>query len=271
MTHPHGLRLVPPTPPSIVLGRSAVLLSPRQPRLRVMTAGENAFGTDWGRTLAKRSDEFLSHRSAASLIEHLTAECHHVALVGISTRRETGLLERIAATAEQVRHRLILVAPTVSEDLTKRLLSAGVDDFVTAATSVDEVTVRLELRMLKSYGAVLPRARELDTSLEQPRYIAGSGAEATDQTQRVSFSPIESRLYALFARRFGDALSREEILRVVWDRSMRNAKTSNIVDVYVRYLRVKLERVAPHLKIVTVRDVGYGMCEQTSVGLGPRI
>jgi DNA-binding response OmpR family regulator len=234
-----------------------------------MTAGEEAFGADWRRTLAMRSDEFLSHRSAESLVEHLAVECRYVGLVGINARTEPNLFESIAAAAEPVRRRLILVAPKVSEGLTTRLLSVG--DFVTAATSVDEVTVRLDLRTLKSCGAVLPRAPELDASLEQARYVPSSGVETTDQAHGVKFSPIESRLYALFAQRFGEAVSREEILHAVWDRAIQHAKTSNIVDVYVRYLRVKLERAAPHLKIMTVRDVGYGMCEKTSVLASPRL
>ena len=52
-------------------------------------------------------------------------------------------------------------------------------------------------------------------------------------------------------------LDRQTILNRIWGRGIGDEPTSNIVDVYVRYLRVKLAKVAPSLVITTVRHVGY--------------
>ena len=260
MTRPHALRLVPLAQPAAALHLSTALKWPEL-RLRVMTSEEEPFGTEWRRALEKHSADFVRYRSSAVLLEHLAAECRYVGLVGIGPNTESNVFENIAATAEPVRRRLVLVASAVSEHLANRLHRVGVGDFVTTATSVDEVIVRLELQTLRLSGAKLPRASEIDATPEQTQCGLSIDAEATGQAHRVKLSPIESRLYALFARRFAEAISREEILRVVRDRETRHAKNSNIVDVYVRYLRVKLARAAPHLKIATVRDVGYGMCD----------
>ena len=49
----------------------------------------------------------------------------------------------------------------------------------------------------------------------------------------------------------------------VWDRGADAEASSNIADVYVRYLRVKLAKVAPWLTIRTVRCVGYVLEQRT--------
>ena len=71
----------------------------------------------------------------------------------------------------------------------------------------------------------------------------------------MDLSPREYALLELFVRRAGDVLTRTEIIERVWDWAYDG--TSNVVDVYVRYLRTKL---APHPsapRIETARGVGY--------------
>jgi two-component system response regulator ArlR len=70
-------------------------------------------------------------------------------------------------------------------------------------------------------------------------------------------SEREFLLYTLLAERIGTPVSRDEILRRVWGGERDTRSASNVVDVYVRYLRLKLSRVAPHLVIEAVRYVGY--------------
>ncbi|MGH7620030.1 MAG: winged helix-turn-helix domain-containing protein, partial [Gemmatimonadaceae bacterium] len=63
--------------------------------------------------------------------------------------------------------------------------------------------------------------------------------------------------YDILSQRFGSVVRRAEILSRIWGRGTNAEPSSNIVDVYVRYLRVKLAQVAPSLVITTVRHVGY--------------
>ena len=71
----------------------------------------------------------------------------------------------------------------------------------------------------------------------------------------ISLSSKEFALLELLLRRKGDVLSRTEILEHVWDFAFDG--TSNVVDVYVRYLREKVDRPFGRDAIETVRGSGY--------------
>jgi two-component system OmpR family response regulator len=71
----------------------------------------------------------------------------------------------------------------------------------------------------------------------------------------VELSPREFALLDYFMRRPGDVLRRTEILDHVWDFGYDG--TSNVVDVYVRYLRRRLDQAGCPDAIETVRGVGY--------------
>jgi two-component system OmpR family response regulator len=71
----------------------------------------------------------------------------------------------------------------------------------------------------------------------------------------VHLSAKEFALLETFMRRPGHALSRERLLDHVWDYEYE--RRSNIVDVYVRYLREKVDRPFGTESIETVRGVGY--------------
>jgi two-component system OmpR family response regulator len=71
----------------------------------------------------------------------------------------------------------------------------------------------------------------------------------------VELSPKEFALLELFMRHPGEVLSRTEMLEHVWDFAYDG--TSNVIDVYVRYLREKIDRPFGRESIETVRGVGY--------------
>jgi two-component system OmpR family response regulator len=77
----------------------------------------------------------------------------------------------------------------------------------------------------------------------------------------VELSPREFALLDYFMRRPGDVLSRSDILDHVWDYAYDG--TSNVVDVYVRYLRARLAEVDADDLFETVRGVGYRLTART--------
>ena len=130
-----------------------------------------------------------------------------------------------------------------------RGLDVGADDYLVKPFAFAELSARL--RALARRGAP-----------ERPTILA-AGALTIDPATRavevgglpLSLSPREYALLELFVRRAGDVLTRTEIIERVWDWAYDG--TSNVVDVYVRYLRTKL---APHPsapRIETARGVGY--------------
>jgi two-component system OmpR family response regulator len=71
----------------------------------------------------------------------------------------------------------------------------------------------------------------------------------------IQLSPKEFALFELFLRHPGAVLTRSQILEAAWDFAYDG--TSNVVDVYVRYLREKIDRPFGRETIETVRGVGY--------------
>jgi DNA-binding response OmpR family regulator len=77
--------------------------------------------------------------------------------------------------------------------------------------------------------------------------------------QRIDLAPKEWALLELFMRHPDQVLSRAQILGHVWDYSFDTG--SNVVDVYVGYLRRKLDRPGLPPMVETVRGAGYRMVD----------
>jgi two-component system response regulator MprA len=75
----------------------------------------------------------------------------------------------------------------------------------------------------------------------------------------IYFSNTEFALMELLASRAGDTVSKKEILQKVWDED--DYRDPNLVEVYIGYLRNKLEQAGMPRMIQTVRGVGYRLEE----------
>jgi DNA-binding response OmpR family regulator len=75
--------------------------------------------------------------------------------------------------------------------------------------------------------------------------------------EALRLTPLEGRLYETLAHRPGQLVSRPFILSRVWGRTTNDRSGSNILEVYLRYLRRKLAVYSPNLMIQTVRGRGY--------------
>ena len=132
-------------------------------------------------------------------------------------------------------------------------LDAGADDYLTKPFSFAELLARL--RALARRGAV-ERPTELvvgDLRLDPARRRAWRGEH------EIGLSPKEFALLEAFMRRPGEVLSRLQLLEHAWDFAYENR--SNVVDVYVRYLREKIDRPFGADSLETVRGVGYRLRE----------
>jgi len=128
-------------------------------------------------------------------------------------------------------------------------LDAGGDDYLVKPFSFDELLARL-------------RALTRRAPVERPSTLAVGDLRLDPAAHRAWRGDAELRLsskqFALlevFMRRPGQALSRLQLLNSAWD--MAYDGHSNIVDVYVRYLREKIDRPFGLHSIETVRRVGY--------------
>ncbi|MEZ4744226.1 MAG: response regulator transcription factor [Bdellovibrionota bacterium] len=143
---------------------------------------------------------------------------------------------------------LILTARDASEDVVKGL-DGGADDYLTKPFSLDEVMARVRaLLRRKSLGA--------DPIIKAgPLRIDPSRREVTLDGIKIDLTAKEYALLEYFARNAGSVLSRTQLSEHVWDINFE--PTSNVVDVYVGYLRAKLDKAFNKPMIKTVRGHGY--------------
>ncbi len=143
---------------------------------------------------------------------------------------------------------IMLTARDAVED-TVAGLDTGATDYVTKPFSFDELTARIRAhlrRPAQTESTVLSAAGiEMDLLSRDVRYAGRS----------VRLSAREFELLAYFLRHPGQVLSREQILSAVWGYDFDPG--TNVVEVYVGYLRRKLGSDGQPAPIETMRSVGY--------------
>ena len=147
---------------------------------------------------------------------------------------------------------LMLTARDAVEDRVAGL-DGGADDYLTKPFSFSELVARL--RALARRGAI-----------EKPTVLTVGDLALDPATHRVwrgdsevHLSAKEFALLETFMRRPGQVLSRYQLLEHAWDYEYENR--SNVIDVYVRYLREKVDRPFDVESIETVRGAGYRLRE----------
>jgi two-component system OmpR family response regulator len=143
---------------------------------------------------------------------------------------------------------LMLTARDAVEDRV-RGLDGGADDYLIKPFSLAELTARL--RALARRGPVeRPAVLEVgDLRLDPATRVVYRG------DTEIELSAREFALLETFMRRPGQVLTQMQLLESVWD--LGYEQRSNVVEVYVRYLREKIDRPFGVRSIETVRGAGY--------------
>jgi two-component system, OmpR family, response regulator len=128
-------------------------------------------------------------------------------------------------------------------------LDAGADDYLTKPFSFGELLARLRALVRRAPGE-RPTAVEVGTLRLDPAAHRAWRGDTELELSAKAFALLEA-----FMRRPGVVLSREALLEAAWDLGFESR--SNVVDVYVRYLRERIDRPFGLASLETVRGVGY--------------
>ena len=161
-----------------------------------------------------------------------------------------GGLEILASVRREIPGMPVIVL-TARGEIEDRVegLEAGAVDYLVKPFSMAELVarVRAQLRLLAEATASTLSAEDIDVDLMARRVRRGG--------RTVALSTTEFELLVFLMRHHGSVVSREQILSSVW--GYEHDPATNVVDVYVGYLRRKLGAPGSPAPIFTVRAVGY--------------
>jgi DNA-binding response OmpR family regulator len=158
-----------------------------------------------------------------------------------------------------------------------RCLASGADDFWLTTSGPSELLTRLRLHLeMGSRSCLVPPgptadarrpltagtkdpAPELDLRLADLLLVPTS-AKVWRGSRSIALTTREYQLLLFFLRHPGEVISRDKIFEMVWGHSESGG--SNVIDVYVRYLRQKLEAGGEGRLLQTVRGQGYALAER---------
>lgn len=140
---------------------------------------------------------------------------------------------------------------TAKDDVSDRVsgLDAGADDYVVKPFSIEELLARVRAHLRRN------QPQEVDTLQFQDLTLNRKTREVKRDSRSIELTAKEFDLLEYLIAHPRQVLTRDRILEEVWGYDFMG--DSNIIEVYIRYLRLKLEAEGEKRLIQTVRGVGY--------------
>lgn len=157
--------------------------------------------------------------------------------------------------AQEATMGLPILMLTAKDDVSDKVmgLDMGADDYMTKPFAIEELLARIRM-LFKRRGAMLQK--EIDSRLTMGQLTLNPDSRSVTYGETpLQLTKTEFDLLECLLRNHGRVLTRDELLEKVWGWSYDG--DTNVVDVYVRYLRQKLDEPF-HVKMIhTIRGVGY--------------
>ena len=161
------------------------------------------------------------------------------------------VLKRIRRQGSQAPVLILTARAGTAEKVEK--FEAGADDYLTKPFAFDELLVRVKALLRRGSPDRSSLLRVGDLEIDRQKQ------QARRAGKRIELTSKEYSLLEYLASNAGRIMSRTMIIEHVWDESFQGL--TNIVDVYVRHLRSKVDDPSPIKLIRTVRGVGYSISD----------
>ena len=187
-------------------------------------------------------------------LDYLSGAEYDVIVLDVMMPRMDGLelLERLRAKGDETPVIFLTAKDAVSDRV--RGLDAGADDYLVKPFSFEELTARIRVATRKRAGHVSSVFTLADLTVDTASHTVRRGEKL------ISLSAKEFALLEFMIRNKGVVLSRESIENNLWNYDYSGG--SNVVDVYISYLRRKIDSGFPRKLIHTVWGTGWVLREE---------
>jgi DNA-binding response OmpR family regulator len=207
-----------------------------------------------------RAENYAVDRAVNGETTKSLARARHydAAILDLHLPPEEGLEVFRSLRAAQEQLPILILASRNSAADRVRMLNLGADDFIFKPFAFAELSARVRavLRRGGHYMDAVLRVGDLELSrIERTAKRAG---------RQINLTPKEFALLEYLMRNSGQRVTRLEIIQHVWNIPVDTM--TNVVDVYINYLRKKVDAPCEHKMIHTVRGVGYQLQSQIRRG-----
>lgn len=191
-----------------------------------------------------------------SVLEELKHQNYQLIILDLNFGRTDGLslLERLRAEGLETPVMVLSARNHVTDKIES--LNLGADDYVTKPFSFQELAARANALLRRKTDPALSILRVEDLELDP------TTRKAHRREREIRLSPKEFDLLSLLLRHAGNTVTRQELLRECWGHELEG--DSNLVDVYVNYLRKKVDFPDEEKLIQTIRGEGYRLGKPAS-------